>query len=117
MELSTLPHVVWDGPHRRSELWWSSGQYAFTVSAHGAGLDTHRTWEALALGQIVLVPASSLDPLYDDLRVVPVDSWRSITEINLRRWLAEKAEVPHPSPALMSQYWVDRMRRAVSAHR
>jgi hypothetical protein len=112
--LGLLPHVVWDGPHRRSELWQCSGQYAFTVSPHGTGLDTHRAWEALVLGQIVLVPTSSLDPLFEELRVVPVDSWSSITEGNLRRWLAEKADIPHPSPALMSQYWIDRMRRAVS---
>jgi hypothetical protein len=49
--------------------------YAFVISAHGNGLDCHRTWEALYLGAIVIVKTSSLDNLYKDLPVIIVNNW------------------------------------------
>ena len=38
----------------RRELWLAKGQFAFSISPHGYGLDCHRTWEDLALGCIVI---------------------------------------------------------------
>ncbi|MGK2948934.1 MAG: hypothetical protein ACSLFP_10190 [Acidimicrobiales bacterium] len=111
--LRSLAHVVADPPRPRSEIWRRRGQHAFSASPHGNGLDAHRTWEGLALGQVVLVPTSSLDPLFDDVRAVPISSWDDITEANMRRWLVEAADIPHPSPALISAHWVDRMSRAL----
>ena len=62
----------------RSELWRKKGQYAFSISPHGNGLDCHRTWEDLALGCIVIVKTSLLDPLYKGLPVVIVKDWSEI---------------------------------------
>ena len=45
----------------------------------GNGVDTHRIWEALALGTIPIVRTSSLDPLFVDLPVLVVGDW---TELN-----------------------------------
>ena len=73
----------------RLELWREKTRYAFVVSPHGNGLDCHRTWESLVLGNIVIVKRSSLDPLYEGLPVVIVDDWREITRDNLRRWHAQ----------------------------
>ena len=105
------PQVVAGLPQPRSELWRQRGRYAFSASPHGLGLDCHRTWEGLVLGQIVLVPTSSIDPLFEGLRVVPLSTWDAITEQNLERWRAELAELPHPAPQLTSEHWVARMRR------
>src|SRR5258708_18314805 len=41
-------------PLTRTETWRRRGEYAFVMSPHGLGLDCHRTWQALALGHIVL---------------------------------------------------------------
>ena len=63
---------------------------AFALSPPGAGLDTHRTWEALALGAIPVVWHSPLAPLFRRLPVIaiaspaellqhppPFDGWRA----------------------------------------
>lgn len=98
------------GPLRRSEMWRRRGEYAFVLSPHGWGLDCHRTWEALALGHIVLVPSSSLDDLYEGLPVVPLKSWNDITPGNLEKWLSMHGAGGANHAKLRSSYWVNEMR-------
>jgi hypothetical protein len=74
------------------------------------GLDCHRTWEALALGHIVLVPSSSLDGLYFDLPVVVLKNWSEITPKNLERWLSLYSNGGATHEKLRSSYWVNEMR-------
>lgn len=97
-------------PLPRGEMWRKRGEYAFVLSPHGMGLDCHRTWEALALGHIVLVPSSSLDGLYADLPVVPLKSWSEITPKNLERWLSLYRNGGATHEKLRSSYWVNEMR-------
>jgi hypothetical protein len=47
--------VVASGPLPRAELWSRMGGYRWVACVAGAGLDCHRTWEALALGCGVVV--------------------------------------------------------------
>jgi hypothetical protein len=100
-------------PLPRTQMWQERGRYAFVLSPHGMGLDCHRTWEALALGHIVLVPSSSLDPLYDGLPVVPLKSWSDITSESLSEWSNTYSE-KHADEKLRSEYWIDRMRSVAS---
>ena len=100
------------GPLRRNDMWIERGQYAFVLSPHGMGLDCHRTWEALALGHIVLVPSSSLDPLYVDLPVVPLKSWDDITPDALAKWISLHDQGVGTPEKLKSEYWITQMRRA-----
>lgn len=72
---------------RRSELWKKKGEYAFSISPHGNGLDCHRTWEDLALGCIVIVKTSSLDPMYEGLPVIIIKDWSEINAHNFDKWL------------------------------
>lgn len=98
----------------RSELWREKTRYAFVVSPHGHGLDCHRTWESLALGNIPIVKRSPLDPIYDGLPVVVVDDWNEITGDALQRWHAELASAflePGVRERLSNNYWISRMRR------
>jgi hypothetical protein len=100
----------------RIDLWREKTRYAFVVSPHGNGLDCHRTWESLVLGNIVIVKRSSLDPLYQGLPVVIVDDWREITGDNLRRWHAEHSAAfsdPEVDERLTNRYWIAWMRRIV----
>ena len=97
-------------PVRRSQMWRRRGQYAFVVSPLGGGMDCHRTWEALALGHIVIVPASPLDSLYEGVPVISVKDWDDITPENLDRWLADCLGRELHYERLTSKYWVDKMR-------
>jgi len=101
----------------RNVMFRVRGEFAFVASPHGNGLDCHRTWEALALGHIVLVPTSPLDPLYDGLAVVPIHDWRSIGERDLAEWLGRYAPLTRENPRLTSRWWAARMRAATPAAR
>lgn len=93
----------------RRQTWRKYGEYAFVLSPHGACLDCHRTWEALACGNVVLVPSSPLDCLYEGLPVVPVKDWQDVTPKNLDKWLDRYAGCESSEERLRSKYWVDKM--------
>ena len=101
----------------RSALWREKTRYAFVISPHGHGLDCHRTWESLALGNIPIVKRSPLDGLYDGLPVVVVDAWDEITAAALRQWHDEhhasfdRADVQE---RLTNRYWIARVRHTLS---
>ena len=99
----------------RRQLWRKWGEYAFVLSPHGAGLDCHRTWEALACGNIVLVPASPLDSLYEGLPVISIKDWKEITSENLDAWLGRYSGCEIGEERLTSRYWVAKMRTTVSS--
>jgi hypothetical protein len=102
----------------RLELWREKTRYAFVVSPHGNGLDCHRTWESLALGNIVIVKRSPLDALYEGLPVVIVDRWEEVTTVNLRRWHAQYGGLctaPEVQQRLTNQYWIERIHGVLAA--
>lgn len=110
-ELQTNECVFFQkGPLRRSKMWRKWGEYAFVLSPHGRGLDCHRTWEALALGHIVLVPPSPLDSLYEGLPVIPVKNWDEITPRNLEAWLSSYSGCQMDEKKLRNRYWISKMR-------
>ena len=102
--------VLQPGRLPRSTMFRRRGEFAFVVSPHGTGLDCHRTWEALALGHIVLVPSSPLDPMYEGLAVVPIDDWNAIGEGDLAGWLERYGPLTRDNPRLTSAWWVAGMR-------
>lgn len=65
------------------ETWEQQAQYQFVLSPHGAGLDCHRTWEAVLLGCIVIVKEAKLNDLFTDLPVINVADWREINPMFL----------------------------------
>jgi hypothetical protein len=104
--------VDYGAPMRRSALWKKKGEYAFSVSPHGNGLDCHRTWEDLALGCIVIVKTSPLDSLYDGLPVVIVKDWQEITPENLEKWLDQYKDAFTNNDyreKLTSHYWISKI--------
>ena len=98
---------------RRHALWATKGEYAFSISPHGNGLDCHRTWEDLILGCIVIVKTSPLDPLYEGLPVIIVKDWDEVTPGNMDIWLAHYGDAftnPHYREKITNQYWLSKIR-------
>ncbi|MBM3194485.1 MAG: hypothetical protein FJZ60_01840 [Chlamydiae bacterium] len=96
----------------RNKLWKIKGQYAFSVSPWGNGLDCHRTWEDLALGCIVIVKTSPLDPLYKDLPVVIIQDWDEITKENLDKWMnlfPDASNNPKFRKRLKNTFWIEKI--------
>jgi len=95
---------------KRCDMWRKRGNYSFVISPHGTGLDCHRTWEALALGHIVLVKHSSLDSLYKELPVVILNDWDEITSENLTKWLMLNMKKKMNYKKLTNEYWINKIK-------
>jgi len=91
-------------------MWRKLGEFSFVLSPHGVGLDCHRTWEALALGHIVLVPKSPLDSIYSGLPVISIEDWNQITAENVEQWSASYLGCEIDEERLKSRYWVGKMK-------
>lgn len=61
-----------------AQTWELQSQFQFVLSPHGAGLDCHRTWEALILGCIPVIQSSSIDDLFTELPVIIINDWEEI---------------------------------------
>jgi hypothetical protein len=78
--------MVWLPKQTREEFWETLNDYAFVVCPFGNGLDTHRTWEVLALGRIPIIEKSPLNKVYEGLPVIEVEDWNKIDKL----WLKQK---------------------------
>lgn len=101
-------------PISRNQLWELKGGCAFDISPPGNGIDCHRTWESLMLGCIVIVKHSFLDPLFEGLPIVIINSWDEITAENLEKWKKQYGDAfinPHYREKLTHHYWMKKIRR------
>jgi len=79
--------------------------YQFVLSPHGAGLDCHRTWEALLLGCIPIVKAAKLNDLFTDLPVIVVNDWREISPVLLKESIQKLRQPNNGMNKLLMRYW------------
>ncbi len=101
----------------REELWKKKGEYAFSISPPGNGYDCHRTWEDLALGCIVIVKSTPIDPLFEGLPVILVKDWDEVTEENMKKWLKQYGDAfsnPFYREKLTNRYWLNKMKSLAS---
>lgn len=99
--------VMWYEPEKvkRVECYKNQIKYAFAVSPHGNGYDCHRTWESIALGNIVIVKTSPLDELYEDLPVWIVKDWSEVTLPRMKEIIDEFSTRKFAFEKLMLKYW------------
>lgn len=113
--LNNRPGVQYVGDLSRSKLWASYGEFAFVISPRGYGLDCHRTWEALALGNAVIASVDDfLHELYEDLPIIQVSNWDTVNEKNLQKWHSElsKRWGTFKFEKLRESYWTSAVERA-----
>jgi len=63
----------------RTESWRRNTEFLFTLSPRGVGMDCHRTWEAILLGSVPIIPDLPINRLFDTLPVVIVQDWAAVT--------------------------------------
>jgi hypothetical protein len=94
----------------RTEMWKLQKKFAFNFSPIGNGLDCHRTWESLILGQIPIVERTGtpLDDLHEQFPVVVIDDVSEINEKNLKKWYNKyfKQLDEDLEKRLTNDYWV-----------
>ena len=92
-------------PLPTSDTWKLQSRYQFVLSPHGAGLDCHRTWEALLLGCIPIVKKAKLNDLFVDLPVIAVEDWSEINSAFLKKAAEEMASKNINREKLFMRYW------------
>lgn len=95
------------------QTWDLQSKYQFVLSPHGAGLDCHRTWEALLLGCIPIVKTAKLNDLFEDLPVVIVDDWAQINLHFLENAVAQISSRSINVEKLMMRYWKAQISKAL----
>lgn len=85
-------------------------KFKFVLSPPGAGVDCHRTWEALHLGCIPIVEQSSIRELYTDLPILVVDKWEDINEeLLVKKYneiMKEKENGKYNMNKITLNYWI-----------
>lgn len=109
--------LVYYEPHFNTRVnnWKNMVKYAFTISPPGNGLDCHRTWEALCLGSIPILKSCRLDPMFDGLPVLIVNSWEEVTQELLNATIEKYSKMEFQYEKLALNYWVDLIRSKTNA--
>ncbi len=92
-------------PISRDRSWQTNAKMLFTISPTGAGMDCHRTWEAIILGTIPIVDKSELSPLFANLPVIEVDDWSIVTADFLKEQGEKALENQFDFGPLFLGYW------------
>ena len=103
----------------RLAFWRSLGNFSFVASPFGRGIDSHRTWEALSLGAVPVVLASSVDALLARFPVVRLSNWSEVLEPHaLERWkrdiqrrFGDEPFGPSMRRRLTTSHWARRIRQ------
>ncbi|MBU3576924.1 hypothetical protein [Polynucleobacter sp. UK-Kesae-W10] len=96
----------------RTDTWVEQAQYAFVTSPSGAGLDCHRTWEALALGCVPIVKRSLMTEVFEQLPVMVVDNWAQVNPQLLHSEAARLSAQTFDFSKLLLSYWIHRIHQA-----
>ena len=88
-------------------------KYKFVLSPAGAGIDCHRTWEAIHTGCIPIVLSSNLNELYNDLPILVVKNWDEINESFLeeqyKNIMENKKNNKYNYDKLTLEYWINKI--------
>jgi|APCry1669189070_1035195.scaffolds.fasta_scaffold01035_3 hypothetical protein len=101
-------------PAPLADTWVLQSQYQFVLSPHGAGLDCHRTWEALLLGCIPIVKAAKINDLFEGLPVITVHDWNEINPNFLAHAAEEIASKTFNLEKLSMRYWKAKIKSLAS---
>jgi hypothetical protein len=89
----------------RNSTWLRQAECMFVVSPEGAGMDCHRTWEAILLGCIPIISRSPLSHLFVELPVLIVDDWQQVNQITMLDYLKTLPERKFNFSTLFLDYW------------
>jgi hypothetical protein len=93
----------------RASSWARQAEFLFVVSPEGAGMDCHRTWEALLLGCIPIVKRNSISELLERLPVLIVEDWAQVRRETLESGLNELTRRTFDFSSLFRESWLRRI--------
>jgi hypothetical protein len=93
----------------RALSWNAQSHFSFIASPSGAGIDCHRTWEAIALGLIPIIERNLCNDLFADLPVLIIDSWEEVNLENLLSKFKSHQEAEFNLIPIRLDYWLNKI--------
>jgi hypothetical protein len=93
----------------RLSTWQRQSSFMFVISPEGAGIDCHRTWEALLLGCVPILKKSNFTNILNGLPVVILNDWN---ELNKERLLSEYQRIANSNfdySKIFLKYWINNL--------
>jgi hypothetical protein len=89
----------------RMSTWRRQANCIFVISPQGAGMDCHRTWEAMLLGSIPIIKRSTFTEIFSDLPVIILDDWSECYRENIENIAAQMGSKKFNYSKLFLNYW------------
>ena len=80
-------------------------RFKFVLAPSGEGVDTHRVWEAILLGNIPIVKTSPLNKLYKNFPVLIIKSWKDLKYEKLIYIAKRFNNKSYNYEKLLTNYW------------
>ena len=79
-------------------------EYKFVLAPQGEGIDTHRIWEAILMGNIPIIKSNPLNQLFRVFPVLIVNSWKDVTFKKLMFASKQFANTSYSYEKLLNNY-------------
>lgn len=105
--LKNKSFCVMSGPKNFENYITETAHFKFAASPLGDMYDCYRHWEALLVGTIPIVQASSLNKIFEGLPVIVVKNYNELTENFLNQQYKKLKHQEYTFEKLYMKYWVD----------
>lgn len=94
------------------EYWNEASNFLYIASPRGNGIDCHRTWETLMMGNIPIVEKHPIYDSFGGLPIVQIENWSDLKELKEHDIKSKPfANINSNSPCLMS-FWKEKIENA-----
>jgi hypothetical protein len=93
----------------RNSTWLRQAECMFVISPEGAGMDCHRTWEAILLGCIPIMKRNHVTPLLDKLPAFIVEDWGQVTKSSMLEFAVTVGSQKFDFSSLFKAFWMNQL--------
>lgn len=93
----------------RISSWQRQAECMFVISPEGAGIDCHRTWEAILLGCVPVVKKSKFSSLFNRLPVVILNDWSEFNSTHMIQQVDRLKNEKFNFNPMFLRYWEEKI--------
>lgn len=90
----------------RNSTWLRQAECMFVISPEGAGMDCHRTWEAILLGCIPIMKRNLITPLFESLPAFIVEDWSQVSKNTMLNFAGTISTQKFNFSSLFKAHWM-----------
>jgi hypothetical protein len=93
----------------RISSWQRQSQCMFVISPEGAGIDCHRTWEAILLGCVPVLKKNKFSELFSQLPVVILNDWSDFNSTEMIQHMNRLNSKKFNFSSMFLKYWQEKI--------